>query len=98
MPSVKSENIKSVVTSDEWNRLKLKYQTYYGKVDNVEERLNKIKILVLADASRIGMNYLDYSQYQGRTQVIMKPTLTKEQENKILHSYFIAVILNYSFF
>jgi len=88
------ENIKSMLTADEWHRLQLKYYTYYGEVDNIEEKLGKIKVLVLASADSNGMNYFDYSSYQGRKQVIMKPELTDKQMKKILHSYLTSDTMN----
>lgn len=88
------ENIKAKLTNDEWHRLKLKYYTYYGNTKDIDTKLGKIKILVLAGADSNGMNYFDYSAYQKRKQVIMKPILTAAQTSSILHSYLTINTMN----
>ena len=88
------ENIKARLMDDEWHRLQLKYFTYYGDSADIDAKLKKIKILVLASADSNGMNYFDYSHYQKRTQVIMKPALTEAQTSTILHSYLTPETMN----
>jgi len=88
------ENIFSKLMDEEWQRLRLKYYSYYGDSIDIDEKLKSIKVLCLASADSNGMNYKDYSAYQNRTQVIMKPTLTEAQTNKVLHSYFTPETMN----
>lgn len=88
------ENIKAKLMDDEWHRLKLKYYTYYGDAEDLDAKLGKIKVLVLASADSNGMNYFDYSAYQKRRQVIMKPILTEAQTSSILHSYLTIDTMN----
>jgi len=88
------ENIRSKVTDEEWHRLKLKYFTYYNDPNDLDAKLEKIKVLVLASADENGMNYFDYSHYQDRKQVIMKPTLNEGQMDLVLHSYLTSETMN----
>jgi len=88
------ENIRAKLMDDEWHRLKLKYYTYYGNTEDSDTKLGKIKILVLAGTDSNGMNYFDYSAYQKRKQVIMKPLLTAAQASSILHSYLTIDTMN----
>jgi hypothetical protein len=81
-----ANNIKKLVTDEEWARLKDKYKSYYitSPTDDIDWLLSTINILVLGSADANGMNYFDFSQYQLRRQVIFKVPCTQEQQQAIL--------------
>jgi len=65
-----TENIKELLNEQEYERLISKFKIYYGDSNELKNFVNNTKVFVLGSADNNGMNYLNFSHYQDRRQII----------------------------
>jgi hypothetical protein len=90
-----SEDLRSKILDEEYNRIITNWQVYYGfSKQEAETKFLETKVLILASADKIGMDYLDFRAYADRKQSIRKLYTTDVQDIQMLKWYLSADTMN----